>query len=187
MPSNRTPDITTLLRKLGEGDLAARDQLFTVIYEELRRLARRAMQSERQNHTLQATALVHEAFLRLANDNAIEWQDRKHFFVVAGQTMRRILVDHARGLHSAKRYGGRRIDLTPNLQLSGGNADDILAVDQALARLELIDPRKSQVVELRYFAGLSIDETASVLGVDSRTVQRDWQMARAWLYSKLAD
>jgi RNA polymerase sigma factor (TIGR02999 family) len=179
------PDVTSLLRKLGEGDEAVRDELFTVVYQELRRLARRAMQSERANHTLQPTALVHEAFLRLAGATDIEWEDRKHFFAVAAKTMRRILVDHARGLRSSKRNGGTRVELTPDFTLTEANADDILAVDEALGRLELLDPRQSQVVELRYFAGLSNEEIASVTGVNARTVRRDWQLARAWLHSQL--
>jgi RNA polymerase sigma factor (TIGR02999 family) len=180
-------DITRLLRRLREGDTTAHDQLFTRVYEELRRSARRAMEGERPSHTLQATALVHEAFLRLANDNTIEWQDRKHFFVIAAQTMRRILVDHARRRYAAKRDGGPQAALIPDVRVSVENADDILAVDQALVHLEQVDSRKSQVVELRYFAGLSINEVASILDVDSRTVKRDWQFARAWLHSRLAD
>jgi RNA polymerase sigma-70 factor (ECF subfamily) len=180
-------DLTGLLRKASKGDDYARDQLFSVVYDELRRVARRAMQGERRDHTLQPTALVHETFLRLAGARSIEWEDRKHFFVVAAKTMRRILVDHARGLHSIRRNGGQKMDLTPNLALTEENADDVLAVDEALARLELIDARQSRVVELRYFGGLSNDETASLLGVDSRTVKRDWQVARAWLHSQLAD
>lgn len=145
------------------------------------------MQGERRDHTLQATALVHEAFIRLADEKRIEWEDRQHFFRVAAQTMRRILVDHARSLHAAKRAGGHRTDLTSNLALTDQNVDDILAVDEALARLELLDSRQCQVVELRYFAGLTNEETASILGVNIRTVKRDWQLARAWLHSRLSD
>jgi RNA polymerase sigma factor (TIGR02999 family) len=180
-------DVTALLRRLSEGDTAARDQLFTTVYQELRRLARRTMRAERSDHTLQATALVHEAFLRLAGSNAISWEDRRHFFAVAAQTMRRILVDHARTLKAVKRDGGQRADLTPNIAINEENVDDILAVDEALDRLQVIDLRQSQVVELRYFAGLSNDETAAVLGVNPRTVKRDWQMARAWLHSRLSE
>lgn len=180
-------DVTALLRKLSEGDTTARDQLFTIVYQELRRLARRTMQAERRDHTLQATALVHEAFLRLAGKTAIDWEDRKHFFAVAAQTMRRILVDHARALSATKRDGGLRTELTPNIALTEENVHDILAVDEALSRLKTVDSRQRQVVELRYFAGLSNDETAAVLGVDVRTIKRDWQVARAWLHSQLAD
>ena len=180
-------DVTALLRQISEGDPTARDQVFSIVYQELRRLARRAMQSERPNHTLQPTALVHEAFLRLADNRTIEWQDRKHFFVIAAQTMRRILVDHARSVRAAKRGGGQRIDFPPNLPVTEENAEDILAVDEALARLERVDSRKSQIVDLRYFAGLSVEETASVLGLNARTVKRDWQFARAWLHSQLVE
>jgi RNA polymerase sigma-70 factor (ECF subfamily) len=179
-------EVTGLLRRVSEGDADARERLFTMVYEELRRLARRAMKSERADHTLQATALVHEAFLRLADETCIKWEDRQHFFRVAAQTMRRILVDHARSLRASKRSGGHRTDLTPNLALSDQNVDDILAVDEALARLELLDARQIQVVELRYFAGFTNEETASVLGVNVRTVKRDWQLARAWLHSQLS-
>ena len=181
------PDVTALLRKVSKGDLTARDQLFTLVYQELQRLARRAMQSERRDHTLQPTALVHEAFLRLADNNAIEWEDRKHFFLIAAQTMRRILVDHARSVRAAKRSGGHRIDLTSNVAVTEENAHDILAVDQALARLDTVDSRKRQIVELRYFVGLNVDETASILGINPRTVKRDWHLARAWLHSQLAE
>ena len=179
-------EVTGLLRRVSEGDAAARERLFTMVYDELRHLARRAMKSERQAHTLQATALVHEAFIRLADEKCIKWEDRQHFFRVAAQTMRHILVDHARSLRAAKRAGGHRTDLTANLALTEQNVDDILAVDEALARLELLDARQIQVVELRYFAGFTNEETASVLGVSARTVKRDWQLARAWLHSQLA-
>lgn len=148
-------------------------------------MARRAMQGERRDHTLQATALVHEAFLRLTGHKAIPWEDRNHFFAVAAQTMRRILVDHARGICAAKRSGGRRTELEVNTLVTDENADDILAIDEALTRLKIIDARQCQVVELRYFAGLSNDEAASVLGISERTVKREWQLARAWLHSQL--
>jgi RNA polymerase sigma factor (TIGR02999 family) len=183
---DRKSEVTGLLRLTSEGD-AERERLFTVVYDELRRLARRAMQAERRDHTLQATALVHEAFIRLADEKRIRWEDRQHFFRVAAQTMRRILVDHARSLGAAKRAGGHRTDLNPNLALTEQNVDDILAVDEALARLELLGARQTQVVELRYFAGLTNEETASILGVNVRTVKRDWQLARAWLHSRLSD
>jgi RNA polymerase sigma-70 factor (ECF subfamily) len=183
--SELQPDVTGLLRSLSEGDETARDRLFIVVYDELRRLARRAMRSERPDHTLQPTALVNEAFLRLAGTNDIEWEDRRHFFAVAAKTMRRILVDHARGLRAAKRDGGQRTELTVNIAITDQNADDILAVDEALSRLEVLDPRQGKVVEFRYFAGFSNDETAALLGVNVRTVKRDWQTARAWLHAQL--
>ncbi len=179
-------DITILLHRLREGDEIAREELFTVVYKELRRLARGAMLGERADHTLQPTALVHEAFLRLSGDKKIPWEDRKHFFAIAAKTMRRILVDHARGLGAIRRNGGQRADVLPDLPFAEGSRDDILAVDQALIRLELIDLRQSKVVELKYFAGLTNDEAAAVLGIDPRTVKREWQMARAWLHSQLS-
>ncbi len=183
--SELQPDVTGLLRSLSEGDETARERLFSVVYDELRRLARRTMQSERRDHTLQPTALVHEAFLRLAGTNGVEWEDRSHFFAVATKTMRRILVDHARGLRAAKRDGGQRTELTVNIAITEQNADDILAVDEALSVLEVLDPRQGKVVEFRYFAGFSNDETAALLGVNVRTVKRDWQTARAWLHDRL--
>lgn len=179
-------DITVLLHKLREGDASVREELFNAVYQELRRLARRAMLSERPDHTLQPTALVHEAFLRLAGDNKIPWEDRKHFFSIAAKTMRRILVDHARGLAAAKRDGGQKADVVPDFPFAEGDRDDILAVDEALTRLELVDVRQSKVVELKYFAGLTNDEVAAVLGIDPRTVKREWQIARAWLHSQLS-
>lgn len=186
LESEAKSDVTELLGKLSEGDPRARNQLFAVVYQELRRLAYQSVQYEPRNHTGQVTALVHEAFLRLADSNAIESGDRKRFFVIAAQIIRRILVDHARGIRAAKRAGGPQVDSTPNMPVTDENADDILVIDEALARLETVDPRKSRVVELRYFTGFGIDETASILGVDSRTIKRDWQMARAWLHAELA-
>ena len=144
------------------------------------------MSNERGDHTLQPTALVNEAFLRLAGGKALDWKDSKHFFAVASQTMRHILVDHARSFRAQKRAGGRRIELLPNLALTAESAEDILAVNEALSRLERMSWRQSRVVELKFFAGLNDEQSASVLGVTARTVRRDWQIARAWLHSQLA-
>lgn len=178
-----SPDeITQLLKNWGNGDQAARDQLIPLVYEELRRMAHQHMRKERTGHTLQTSALVHEAFMRLVDQTDVQWQNRAHFFGIAAQMMRRVLVDHARGRQYAKRGGdARRVSLDEVAIVSQERAADVVALDDALNRLAAVDQRKSQVVELRFFGGLSIDETATVLAVSPGTIMRDWTLAKAWL------
>jgi RNA polymerase sigma factor (TIGR02999 family) len=178
-----SPDqITQLLKDWGHGDHAARDQLMPLVYQELRRMAHQHMRKECPGHTLQTSALVHEAFVRLVDQTDVQWQNRAHFFGIAAQMMRRILVDHARSRHYAKRGGYvRRVSLDEVAIVSEERAADVVALDDALTRLAAVDERKSQIVELRFFGGLSIDETAAVLAVSPGTVMRDWTLAKAWL------
>jgi RNA polymerase sigma factor (TIGR02999 family) len=178
--------ITVLLNQLGAGDKEAGDRLFPLVYQELKKMAARYMRAERADHTLQPTALVHEAYLKLV-DQSIEWHNRKHFFAVAAQVMRRILVDFARQASSEKRGGKRqKITLDAALAYRDDRSNDVIAVDEALMRLEKLDQRQCRVVELRFFAGLSIEETADALELSERTVKREWTLAKAWLYSELA-
>ena len=180
-------DITTLLRDWRKGDLAARDRLVAVLYPELRALADRQLRGERANHTLQPTALVNEAYLRLSGLERMDFQDRSHFVRMAARVMREVLVDHARRRQADKRDGGHRVTLTGlDVAEEAGNVD-ALALDGALTRLEQIDPDKARVVELRYFGGLTIEETAEAMGSSPATVKRHWQSARAWLFDALAD
>jgi RNA polymerase sigma factor (TIGR02999 family) len=179
-------EITRLLTKLKGGNRQAESELVPLIYAELRRLARGYMRRERPDHTLQPTALVHEAYLRLMEESAVDWQSRAHFFAVAAQLMRRILVDHARAHQAAKRGGrGPKTPLDEGLVFSKEKSGDLLALDEGLARLAELDPRQSRIVELRYFGGLSVEETAQVLSISVRTVKRDWAVARAWLYQEI--
>ncbi len=179
-------DITILLAELRAGDRSAESKLMPLVYYELRRLARRFMRAERPGHTLQPTALVHEAYLRLAGQREITWQNRAHFFGVAAQLMRRILVDHARARQAEKRGGHeQRVSLDEALEYTEGKAGDLVALDGALDRLAERDPRQGRVVELRFFAGLTEKEAAEVLGISVRTVKRDWHVARAWLYKEI--
>lgn len=178
-------DVTALLVSSSKGDEQALNQLLPLVYDELRRQADRYLQRERSDHTLQATALVHEAYLRLI-DQKVSWQNRAHFFGVAAEMMRRILIDHARGHQAAKRgSGGIKLSLEDVLNLTDEKAADLLALDEALKTLAEIDPQKAKLVELRYFGGLSIEETAVVLNVGTATVTRQWRMAKAWLYQEL--
>lgn len=180
-------EITRALHQLRSGDESAERELTLLVYPELRRLAARFMRRERPGHTLQATALVHEAYLRLAGQQTQEWQDRAHFFGVAANVMREILVDHARKQRSAKRGGGqKKIDFEEGLLVTSENADTVLWVDEALRRLEKYDARQCRVVEMRFFVGLTEVEIAQVLGIGARTVKRDWNMAKAWLHGELA-
>ena len=179
-------EVTELLQQWSSGQREALDQLLPQVYAELRRLAASYFRRERPHHTLQPTALVHEAFVKLVDQRAVRWQNRAHFFGIAAQLMRRILVDHARARDAAKRGAGEAPLSLEEWQLTAPGVDfEILALDEALTRLASIDPRQSRVVELRFFAGLTMDETAEVLHVSPATVGREWTLARAWLYAEI--
>jgi len=181
-------ETTQLLRAWASGDRGALDRLTPRVYDELRRIAGHFMQHERPGRTIQATALVHEAYLKLIDITNVDWQHRAHFFAVAAQILRRILLDQARRRVAAKRGGGRpRVDLDQVADIGSGRARELIALDDALNALATVDPRKAQVIELRFFAGLSVEETAEVLKVSSDTVMRDWKLARAWLLAELGD
>jgi len=178
--------VTELLKAWGDGDRGALDRLVPLVYAELKRRAGAQLARERGSHTLQPTALVHEAFLRLVDQRSARWQNRAQFFGVAAQLMRRILVDHARARAAAKRGGDAlRISLDDASEAAVSPETDVLLLNRALERLAVLDPRQAQVVELRYFGGLSVEEVAAVLEVSEITVKRDWAMARAWLYREL--
>ncbi|MGA8366628.1 MAG: sigma-70 family RNA polymerase sigma factor [Candidatus Acidiferrales bacterium] len=178
--------VSRLLADWGRGDEEAREALIPVVYDELRRLARRHLWRERPDHTLQSAALVNEAYLRLVRQDAPQWQNRAHFFGVAAQLMRHILVDHARNRLAAKRGAGApRLALDPELAPARKQEIDLVALDDALAKLASLDPQQGRVIELRFFGGLSIEETAVVLGVSPATVKREWATARAWLHREL--
>jgi RNA polymerase sigma-70 factor, ECF subfamily len=180
--------LTRLLSAVGGGNAAAVDQLTPAVYEELRRLAKRHLAGQRRGHTLQTRDLVAEAYLKLVNVQESAWKDRIHFFAVASRAMRSVLVDYARRRGYAKRGGNPiRVSLSEADQISEQNSTEVIAVDEALSRLAVLDPRKSQIVELRYFGGLSVEESAEVLGLSSRTIKREWRWAKAWLYRKLSD
>lgn len=180
-------EVTQLLLDWSNGDKAALDKLVPVVYQELRRLASYYMRRERLGHTLQTSALVNEAYMRLVDYRQMRWQSRAHFFAVAAQAMRRILVDHARKRHFAKRGGGAiQVSLDEAATVSAKQAAELIELDDALTALEAIDPRKSRIVELRYIGGLSIEETAEVLDISPATVQREWKSAKAWLYQAIA-
>jgi RNA polymerase sigma-70 factor (ECF subfamily) len=181
-----TVDVTQLLLAWGQGDGAALDRLVPMVHAELRRIARRQMGHERVGHTLQPTALVNEAYLRLVDIRQVRWQDRAHFFAMSSRVMRRVLVDAARARGYQKRgAGARRVSFDVALIGSHPRGADLLALDEALVALSAIDPRKGQVVEMRFFGGLTVEETAEALGVAERTVKRDWTMAKLWLVRKL--
>jgi len=189
---NSAENVTQLLVKWGEGDQKALDDLLPLVYSELRRLARNYLRKERPGHTLQPTALVNEAYLKLIDQKTARWQNRAQFYGVAAQLMRRILVDHARQHHAAKRGGSnqQRLSITSAGRLGGKRLAtepviDILALHEALEELTGIDPQQGRIVELKFFGGLSIEETAEVIGIGHATVERDWKMARAWLRRKL--
>ena len=187
MTTPSTHSVTELLLAWREGDQASLEKLTSLVYEELRRLAERYMAGERADHTLQATALVHEAYLRLVDAPQMCWQNRAHFFAVSAQLMRHILVDFARARHNLKRGGdAKRVSLDEALVIAQEQQDDLVALDDALSSLAAIDERKSGVVELRFFGGLSLEEAAEVLQVSVGTVRRDWSIARAWLYRELS-
>lgn len=178
--------VSELLENWGRGDQGAREALIPLVYDELRRLARRHLRRERPDHTLQSAALVNEAYLRLIRQNPPQWQSRAHFFAVAAQMMRHILVDHARNRRAAKRGAGvPRLTLTPDIALPRARDVDIVSLDDALNQLAALDSQQSRVVELRFFGGLSIEETALVLGISPATVKREWATARAWLHREI--
>ena len=187
-------DLTGLLIEWRQGDKAALDRLTPLVYDEIRRIAHRYVQREREGHTLQTTALVNEAYLRLAGQQQINWQNRAHFFAVTAQVMRHILIDYARRRHYVKHGGQAQLVAIDEVlaseeaaQMSKPRAAELLALDEALDELAKLDPRKGRVVELRYFGGLSLEETAEVLDVSLMTVRRDWRAARAWLFRRMKE
>ena len=176
-----------MLRDWGDGDRAALDELLPLVYDELRRQASRFLRRENPEHTLQTTALIHEAYIKLIDQRNTDWQNRSHFFAIASQAMRRILVDHARTKHRDKR-GGHDIKLPLDEAMAVANDEksvDLVALDEALTRLEAIDKQQSRVVELRYFSGLTLEDTADILNISRATTARDWAMAKAWLHREL--
>lgn len=179
-------EVTSLLNRLAEGDPEAAAKLVPLVYEELRRIAASRLRHERPNHTLQTTALVHEAYIKLAVQRNAKWQNRAQFFGVAAQVMRRVLVDYARAQHRIRR-GGKQQKVSPDdvLLVSADRTDEVLAVNESLTKLHELDPRQARIVELRYFGGLTIEEIAEVVGVSTKTVTRELKMAKAWLYGDL--
>ena len=188
MGSRPAPDVTQLLVSWSHGDQAALEQLMPLVYGELRRLASAYLRHERSNHTLQSTALVHEAFMRLVGQHSVEWRNRAHFFAIAAQMMRRILVDYARAQRREKRGSGAvKLELDAALAegIDSGQDVDILALNSALDELSRLDSRQERVVELRFFAGLSIEETAEVMNLSPASIKREWNTARAWLFREM--
>ncbi|HRH43591.1 MAG TPA: sigma-70 family RNA polymerase sigma factor [Pyrinomonadaceae bacterium] len=182
-------DVTELLLAWNKGEKEAIEKLFPLVYRELKKIAKRYFRRERDDHTLQTTALVHEAYFKLIDQTRIKWQNRAHFFGIAAQAMRRILLEHARQHIADKRGSGNpNISLdAEEIDISQERATELIMLDEALRKLEAIDPERSKLVELRYFGGLSIEETAQVLGVGTATVNRSWRVAKAWLYKELSD
>ena len=179
-------EVTQLLIAWSNGDQEALEKLVPLVYDELRRIARRYMKREPAGHTLQTTALVNEAYLRLIEQKEMKWQNRTHFFAISAQLMRRILVSMARARYASKRGGeARHVSLDEALVISEERAAELVALDEAMNELAALDPRRSRVVELRYFGGLSVEETAEVLKISPETVMRDWKRAKAWLYTEL--
>ena len=180
-------NLTQLLVRWSAGDRAALDELTPLVYSELRRLASRYMGRERPDHTLETTALINEAYLRLINQQSVQWQDRAHFFAVSAQNMRNILVDHARRYQASKRgAGARKVALDEQAVFNQQRAAELIALDDALKALAIADPRQSQIVELRFFGGLSIEETAEVMKLSPPTIVREWRMAKAWLRTAIS-
>ena len=185
-PPRQEHEITQLLAAWRDGNQAALDELYPLVYDELHRLARRYMSKERKGHTLQTTALINEAYVRLVDQRNVQWANRSHFFAISAQIMRRILIDHARRHGYAKRGGGaRQVSLDETATMAQGDFSEFIRLDEALKSLAQLDPRRSQVVELRYFGGLNNEEIAGVLNISENTVIRDWNMARAWLHRQL--
>lgn len=188
MSNHHLEDVTLILQQWSADNPAALQRLMPLVYDELRRLAQHYLRKERQGHTLQPTALVNEAYMRLVDQTRVTWQNRAHFYGVAAQLMRRILVDHARA-HASEKRGGQITHLVldeAQLYPQPQQAAELLALDEALQNLARIDPRKSRVVEMRFFGGLSEDEIAECLSISSKTVRRDWQVAKMWLYNQLS-
>ncbi|MAF66448.1 MAG: RNA polymerase subunit sigma-70 [Planctomycetes bacterium] len=186
MGSEQDPLVSRLLGEVSKGDRVAGERLMPLVYAELREIAQRLFRRERADHTLEPTALVHEAWMKLVDQDRVDWQGRSHFFAVGAQAMRRILVDHARARGRDKRGGNRRAVAFPEgLEAAAQGAPDLLDLEGALARLEKLDPRQGRVVELRFFAGLSVREVAEVIGVSVRTVEAEWTAAKAWLRREL--
>jgi RNA polymerase sigma factor (TIGR02999 family) len=186
MEPTEATEITRLLSRLSAGDRAVADELVAIIYKDLRRLAKHYLAQERRDHTLQPTALVHEAYMRIVQQNSVQWQNPAHFFAIAARAMRRVLIDHARGAKATKR-GGTKISLESALLYSDNQCVELLALDEALTRLAQWDPRQAEIVEMKFFAGLSVEQIAQALDVSVRTVKRDWNLARAWLYGELTN
>jgi RNA polymerase sigma factor (TIGR02999 family) len=174
-------EITKLLARLSAGDSEASSRLIALVYAELRAMAGRCMCRERANHTLQATVLVHEAYLRLAGQDEIQWQNRAHFFGLAARVMRRVLLDYAREHRAKKRSGGAQVTLDEALLVSEDHLEQVLILDESLQKLAEVDPQQSRLVELRFFAGMTVEETAEVMGISTATVKREWSHAKAWL------
>ena len=181
------PEITELLMSWGNGDRAALDQLIPLVFADLKEIAHRRLRSERQGHTLQTTALVNEVYLKLVNERDMQWQNRAHFFAVAARLIRNILVDYARTKNYAKRGGGAvHVTLDEAVMMADERTTDVLSLDEALQALAAVDERKCKVAELRFFAGLSVEETAEVLKISPETVTRDWRFAKAWLRKEMS-
>ena len=185
-PIDPSLDVTELLVAAEAGTPGALDRVLPIVYDELKVLAASYLRSESAGHTLQTTGLVHEAYVRLVGQRQTTWQNRSHFFGIAAQAMRQILVDHARRRRALKRGGGKAVTLDDDAAASDADLDEILSIDEALQRLAALDPRQVRIVELRYFAGLSIEDTAESLGISPATVKRDWLSAKAWLQRELA-
>jgi RNA polymerase sigma-70 factor (ECF subfamily) len=187
MPASRS-DVTLLLARLQEGDQEAANQLVPLIYGELRRMAGALLRKERSGHTLQATALVHEAYLRIAGGEPAQWENRAHFFAIAAHTMRRVLLDYARRRRTGKRGGpgAQKVDIDAELLIAEDALEQVIAIDEVLERLAQIDPRQARLIELRFFAGLNVEEAAGVMGVSAITIKREWRSAKAWLHRELS-
>ncbi len=179
-------DVTLLLRKVSDGDENAPEKLLPLIYDELRKLAQGYMRNEREDHTLQATALVHEAYIRLVDWENVSWENRAHFFAVAAQVMRKILVDHARKKRAGKRNFGQKVALDEAVSFASKREVNLIALDDALEGLEKIDKLQAKIVELRFFGGLTIEETAHTLKISDSTVKREWTVAKAWLHREIS-
>ena len=189
VPTVSSQEITRLLADWGKGDRSALEKLLPLVHAELRQIARRQMSQERPGHTLQATALINEAYLKLLGQEGFEWHNRAHFFAACAQIMRHILIDHARA-HARDKRGGGAIKVSLNdadAAVAGEKAEQLIALEEALRFLERVDPQKGRIVELRYFGGLSIEETAEVLNISPRTVRREWQRSKAWLYRMIVE
>lgn len=182
---NTREEVTSILQKINEGSTSAPDDLLPLVYEELRKLAAAYMANERSDHTLQATALVHDAYIRLIDWENVSWQNRAHFFSVAAGVMRNILVNHAVKRKTQKRDFGLRIELTENISFTGGRELDLVALDEALNSLAEFEPRQAKIIELRFFGGLSIEEAAHALEISPATLKREWAIAKTWLYRRL--